>query len=124
MKEAERIWREKSDEDLLDAAAELDDFTEEGRDVIRAELKRRGLEDPVEQAGGEGSAEPEVPAIECLRCRTPLEVIESSDDSPTLQWRGRRVPMFDPTGLLHIYACPHCGHVELFFDLPQEEGGE
>ena len=44
MGEVERIWGDKSDEDLLDAAAELDQFTEEGQRVIRAELKRRGLE--------------------------------------------------------------------------------
>jgi hypothetical protein len=37
--EAERIWSEKSDEDLVDAAATLDEFTPDGQRIIRAELK-------------------------------------------------------------------------------------
>lgn len=41
MNDAERIWSEKSDEDLLEAAAELGQFTEDGRRIIRAELNRR-----------------------------------------------------------------------------------
>jgi hypothetical protein len=27
------------------------------------------------------------------------------------------VPVFDPTGVIHLYACPRCGHVELFMDV-------
>ena len=50
MNEAERIWQEKSDDALIEAAAELETYTDEGQRIIRAELKRRGLEDPVEQA--------------------------------------------------------------------------
>ena len=57
MTEAERIWSEKSDEDLLDAAADLAQFTADGQRIIRAELKRRELEDPVEQAGEDGNRE-------------------------------------------------------------------
>ena len=51
MDDARRIWREKSDDDLIEAAGELDQFTDEGRGIIRAELKRRHLEDPVAQQG-------------------------------------------------------------------------
>jgi hypothetical protein len=51
MTDAERIWREKSDDDLLVAAAELGTYTDGGQRIIREELRRRGLEDPVEQAG-------------------------------------------------------------------------
>ena len=54
MTEAERIWSEKSDEDLIDAAANLGEFTPDGQRIVRAELKRRGLEDPLEQAGEDG----------------------------------------------------------------------
>ena len=50
MTEAERIWSETSDDDLLEAAAGLATYTDEGQRVIREELRRRGLEDPVEQA--------------------------------------------------------------------------
>jgi hypothetical protein len=131
MNEAERIWSEKSDEDLLDAAAELEQFTEEGQRIVRAELKRRGLEDPVEQAGAEEveSADPEAieeraPDLKCLRCGATLRYVDpASERAPQLQWAGRRQPVYDPSGVIHVYACARCGHVELFMDLP-EEGGE
>jgi hypothetical protein len=42
----ESIWREKSDEDLVEAAERLFEFTPEGERIIRAELCRRGLPDP------------------------------------------------------------------------------
>ena len=35
MTDAERIWREKSDDDLLVAAAELGTYTEDGQRIIR-----------------------------------------------------------------------------------------
>ncbi len=128
MNDAERIWREKSDEELLDAAAELDQFTEEGQRTIRAELKRRGLEDPVEQAGeeaGERADEKPEPVLECLRCRSPLRYVDpSAEDAPRWHWAGRREPVYDPSGTLHVYACPSCGHVELFMDLPEEDQPE
>jgi hypothetical protein len=43
--DAERIWREKSDEDLVEAGRRLFEFTAEGEQIIRAELRRRGLPD-------------------------------------------------------------------------------
>lgn len=43
MSHAEEIWRGRTDEQLLEAARLLDDYTEEGRSVIRAELIRRGM---------------------------------------------------------------------------------
>jgi hypothetical protein len=124
MADAERIWREKSDEDLLEAAAELDEFTAEGQQIIQAELKRRGLEDPLEQAGAE-PGDDEQEALECLRCHTPLRYLDPrSEPTPEWRWAGRRVPVFDPSGVLHVYACPTCGHVELFMDvLPEDEPG-
>jgi hypothetical protein len=42
----EQIWREKSDEDLVEAGERLSEFTSEGERIIRAELRRRGLPDP------------------------------------------------------------------------------
>jgi hypothetical protein len=121
MTEAERIWREKSDEDLLDAAAELDQFTEEGQAIVRAELKRRGLEDPLEQAGDEAGAPAAEPPLECLRCRAELRYIDpSSDRAPRWHWAGVREPLQDAGGIVHVYACPSCGHVELFMDPPPE----
>ena len=42
----EQIWREKPDEDLVEAGERLSEFTAEGERIIRAELRRRGLPDP------------------------------------------------------------------------------
>jgi hypothetical protein len=116
MDDLERTWREKSDEDLLDAAAELADYTEGGQRVIRAEMKRRGLEDPVEQASqaaasdvetGEREGEP-VPAPECIRCHVEM------------RYRGTRTVLgevghlFENSDAFDVYVCPRCGHVDLF----------
>ena len=43
MSNAEEIWRRKSDDELLAAAASLDEDTEEGRGIILAEADRRRL---------------------------------------------------------------------------------
>lgn len=124
MSDAERIWREKSDDDLLEAAAQLDEFTDEGQRIIRAELKRRGMEDPLEQGGDDAedeTAEDEEAPILCLRCRAPLRFVETDKDgSPRFEWFGQRFPLYDPTGMLQVYACPRCGHLELFVNLPEE----
>jgi hypothetical protein len=42
----EQIWRDKPDEDLVEAGERLFEFTAEGERIIRAELRRRGLPDP------------------------------------------------------------------------------
>jgi hypothetical protein len=39
----EELWRKKSDEELAEAAAQLEEYTEEAKQVIHAELRRRGL---------------------------------------------------------------------------------
>ena len=44
--DAEQIWREKPDEDLVEAGEHLSGYTAEGERIIRAELRRRGLPDP------------------------------------------------------------------------------
>ena len=79
MPDARDIWREKSDEELLEAAAALDEFTEEGKWIIRAELRSRGLEDPLEQGGTWGA---NAEHLECLRCQAPLRYIDPTEDSP------------------------------------------
>ena len=88
MTEAERIWSETSDDDLLEAAAGLATYTDEGQRVIREELRRRGLEDPVEQARfaapdpdvddldaelPDVDDEPAAPELRCLRCKVELD---------------------------------------------------
>ena len=42
----EQIWREKSNEDLVEAGERLYEFTSEGERIIREELRRRELPDP------------------------------------------------------------------------------
>ncbi len=56
MEDAEAIWAAKTDDALLEAAAELSEYTEEGERVIRAELERRGL------------PQPDPPIGKCSRC--------------------------------------------------------
>lgn len=127
MSDMEKIWREKSDEDLIEAAASLSDFTEEGQRAVRAELKRRGLEDPLEQVGAvaaqeaasepeeggpqdevAGAEEPPLPEPECLRCHQEM------------RYRGIRTMLGEAGNLFSnadnfdLYVCPKCGHVELF----------
>ena len=118
MSDIEKIWRDKNDEDLLEAAAKLDDFTEEGQRVIREELRRRGMEDPVEQAGEAKAeaadveadeAEPmSLPEPECTRCRAEM------------RFRGSRTllgevgNLFSNSDAFDLYVCPKCGHAELF----------
>jgi hypothetical protein len=127
MSDIENIWREKSDEDLLEAAAQLDDYTEEGRGVIRAELKRRGLEDPVEQAMSEDAAmeaasdEAEAPAEmrtlpACTRCEAQLRYVG------TRRLLGEPGHLFEHAESFALCVCPQCGHVDLFIadGLPEE----
>ncbi len=46
MSHTEEIWRRKSDDELLEAVARLDEYTAQGRQVILGEMQRRGLELP------------------------------------------------------------------------------
>lgn len=122
MTEAERIWSEKSDEELVEAAASLAEFTPDGQRVIRAELKRRGLEDPVEQAGEElGDETP--PGVECLRCNVSLRLLNPDGSDQAAGWsmvRGLRT-LLELTDSFNVYVCPQCGHVELFAQIPLGE---
>ncbi len=129
MNDIEKIWREKSDEDLLEAAARLDDYTEEGQVVIREEMKRRGMEDPVEQAGDvvaepatneEGEVEEmALPEPRCIRCEAKM------------RFRGTRTllgevgNLFANAEAFDLYVCPRCGHAELFVnEIGVETDGE
>jgi hypothetical protein len=126
--EAERIWSEKSDEALIDAAASLGEFTPAGQLIIRAELKRRGLEDPFEQAGENGAqAEEAAPAeVECLRCNVSLHLLDPGDPEAATRWRfmGALQPLMALGNSFNVYVCPQCGHVEVFAHLPIEEGAD
>jgi hypothetical protein len=122
--EAERIWSEKSDEDLIDAAGSLDEFTPAGQRIIRAELKRRGLEDPLDQAGEKGDKVEEAapPGVECLRCNVSLRLLNPGAADQATGWS--MVPglhtLLDLSDSFNVYVCPQCGHVELFARLALE----
>lgn len=51
MTDADDLWAARSDEELLRAASELDEYTEEGERIIRAELRRRHLPPPAPAVG-------------------------------------------------------------------------
>jgi hypothetical protein len=132
MTDAERIWQSKSDDDLLEAAGELGTYTEEGQRIIRAELLRRGLEDPVEQAGeavapaepedAEDEAEDEARGVDCLRCDVPLKFAGEKRFHEGTHWGaiGELGHLFEKTETFQVFVCPRCGHVEFFVDV---EGG-
>ena len=46
MTEVEQIWRDKTDDEIVEAAWNLSEYTEEAARVIRAELQRRNLPEP------------------------------------------------------------------------------
>jgi hypothetical protein len=121
--EAERIWSEKSDEHLLEAAADLEQFTADGQRIIRAELKRRGLEDPLEQAGDDEAEREAAPAVECLRCNVSLRLLDSDTAEQAAGWsrvRGLR-SLVELSDSFDVYVCPQCGHVDLFAQVPVDD---
>ncbi len=46
MSDANEVWRRLSDEQLIVAAQRVEEYTDEGRNMIRAELRRRGIAEP------------------------------------------------------------------------------
>ncbi len=110
-RDIEAIWRQKSDEDLLEAAGQLGDYTPEGQRAIRSELKRRGMEDPVEQVG-EAALEATsygAPPRECGHCNVPLQHLGAQQLA---------------SHAVDVFACPGCGRVELFLALDEEPDAE
>ena len=131
MGETERIWREKTDDELIEAAGELGTYTEEGQQIIRAELKRRGLEDPVEQAQLTAAAlgieppEPDDaghPAPICLRCEVRLTYVGEKRFREGGNWGvlGELGHLFERSETFQVYVCRQCGHVDFFVDASDE----
>ena len=126
MTDAERIWAAKSDDDLLEAAAELDTFTDEGKSVIKEELRRRGLEDPEEQArfiAPEESVKPRedesgllAPNPTCVRCEVEQHYLGARRFLQTADSGARRDNghPFAIDQAFDLYVCPKCGHVDMF----------
>ena len=130
MTDAKQYWHAKTDDGLIEAAANLNHFVEEVRTVIRAELKRRGLEDPVEQADEidesarkvEESVTKIEPKLECLRCHLPLRFVGTREfpEGSHFGILGDLVQVFENSESFDLYVCLRCGHVELFVDLAEE----
>jgi len=76
MTDAEQIWRAKSDDEILEAAEDLSEYTEDGERIIRAELRRRGLPEPDDPVGAcprcGRSVFPNQQGDECGQCGEPL----------------------------------------------------
>ncbi|MFB3853782.1 MAG: hypothetical protein ACE148_08155 [Vicinamibacterales bacterium] len=122
MTEAEQIWRKKSDEDLIEAAGELEEYTEEGQRIILAEIERRGLEIPgaepldaeVEAGLDEETGEP----LECLRCDVELRYLGTTTlEEPGAGALGALAGLLEH-GRIDIFTCPQCGKIELFAGSP------
>jgi hypothetical protein len=75
MSDPQAIWRAKTDDELLDAAEDLSEYTEEGERIIRAELRRRGLPLPDRPIGVCGRCGRSIPRNasndECGQCGEP-----------------------------------------------------
>jgi Putative prokaryotic signal transducing protein len=69
------VWQSKSDEEVVAAANALSDYTEEGEQIIRDELRRRRLPEPPPGIGrcpGCGrTLHANDPADECAQCGEP-----------------------------------------------------
>jgi hypothetical protein len=112
----EQIWREKSDEDLVEAGERLSEFTSEGERIIRAELRRRGL------------ADPPTPVDYCWKCRRGIYA-DGPDDAcgncgePLVQAvRARLAETDEPLTTEVVYRSRFAHEVELVTAQLEEAG--
>jgi hypothetical protein len=126
-RELEDLWRAKSDDELLEAAAQLGEYTPDGQKVIRAELMRRGFEDPMDQRGEAGGAATveAAPPRDCLRCHAEMRFVGTRgvDRAGWIATGEMREAVTDGAAF-DLYVCPECAHVEMFLNLPAEEEEE
>ncbi len=124
-RDLEQLWRNKSDDELLEAAGVLGEYTPDGQRVIREELKRRGFEDPVEQKGETAleATAPGPPPRECTRCRAEMRFL-GSRAMPPGDWvaAGDAPELLEDGTSFDLYVCPECSHVDMFLNLPVDEG--
>jgi hypothetical protein len=72
MSEAELIWRKKPDDEILAAAAALDEYNEDGQRIILEEAKRRNLPvEPIVRTAAERTA-PGSDSSRCAWCDTRI----------------------------------------------------
>lgn len=53
-----KLWRQKSDDDLVDAAARLDEYRRETQEIILLEMRSRGFEEPPYECEKDTPADP------------------------------------------------------------------
>ncbi len=126
-RDLEQLWRDKSDDELLEAASALGEYTPDGQAVIRAELKRRGFEDPVDQKGESALAATgeAPPPRECVRCRVDMKFL-GTRSARTADWTavGEVSELLEEGAAFDLYLCPECARVETFLNLPVEADEE
>jgi hypothetical protein len=73
---ADQLWRDRSDDEVLAASERLFEYTEDGERTIREELIRRGLHEPPAAIGScpgcSRSISASHPGTSCLHCGAPL----------------------------------------------------
>jgi len=112
------IWAAKSDDELLEAADELFEYTEEGEHIIRAELRHRGL------------PEPDPPIGKCVRCGRSIAFNHPGDrcsecDAPfPPEIRRKRAPDTPEPSLVSVLRTEDPGLVPLAKSMLDEEGIE
>lgn len=76
MQDAEQVWRSKTDDEVVEAGHVLADYTEEGERIIRAELRRRGLAEPLAPIGRcsrcDRSIHEDDAGLKCVQCGEPF----------------------------------------------------
>lgn len=82
----EELCRKKSDEELREAAAQVEEYTEEARQVIHAELRRRGF-----------------------KSQTKSEAIEESAKAYFDLFRDNPFVELKEGDIVHWLICPSCG---------------
>jgi len=114
--DAEQIWREKSDEDLIEAGDRLSEFTSDGERIIRAELRRRGLPDPP------------TPVDYCWKCGRgiyadgPDDACENCGEPLAQAVRGRLAETGEPLTTEVVYQSRFAHEVELVTAQLEEAG--
>jgi len=68
-----------------------------------------------------GAVLQERPAMQCLRCRKNMEYYGNKRFYEGGHFAALMGDLFVNRESFDVYACPQCGHVEFFVELPQAE---
>ena len=120
----ERIWREKSDEELVEAGEAIWEFTDEGERIVRSELRSRGLPEPpppIDQCWKCGRAVHEgEPGDACSRCGEPFSAsIRAKLEGPA---SAREADPADAEEPDFVYRSRYLHEVEMVCEHLEREG--